>query len=73
MSLAIADLLVATTVMFPGFIYDIKQEWIFGRVFCNIWIANDITFCTASILHLGTKMKNSFRTIHNVFVFYSCR
>jgi hypothetical protein len=53
MSLAIADLLVTTTVMIPGFIYWIKKEWTFGRVFCKIWIANDITFCTASILHLG--------------------
>jgi hypothetical protein len=53
MSLAIADLLVTTTVMIPGFICEIKQKWIFGRVFCNVWVANDITFCTASILHLG--------------------
>jgi hypothetical protein len=53
MSLAIADLLVTTTVMIPGFIYEIKQRWIFGSVFCNVWVANDITFCTASILHLG--------------------
>ena len=53
MSLAIADLLVTTTVMIPGFISDIKQKWIFGEVFCKIWISNDITFCTASILHLG--------------------
>jgi len=53
MSLAIADLLVTTTVMIPGFIYEIKQKWIFGTVFCNVWLANDITFCTASILHLG--------------------
>jgi hypothetical protein len=55
MSLAIADLLVTTTVMIPGFIYEIKQKWIFGRVFCNVWVANDITFCTASILHLGNR------------------
>jgi len=53
MSLAIADLLVTTTVMIPGFIYEIKRKWIFGRGFCNVWVANDITFCTASILHLG--------------------
>ena len=53
MSLAIADLLVTTTVMIPGFFYEIKQKWIFGPVFCNVWVANDITFCTASILHLG--------------------
>ena len=53
MSLAIADLLVTTTVMIPGFITEIKQKWIFGQIFCNIYVANDITFCTASILHLG--------------------
>ena len=58
MSLAIADLLVTTTVMIPGFIYEIKQKWIFGRVFCNVWVANDITFCTASILHLGSFHKS---------------
>lgn len=56
MSLAIADLLVTTTVMIPGFISHIKGRWIFGAVFCNIWLANDITFCTASILHLGKIM-----------------
>lgn len=53
MSLAIADLLVTTTVMIPGFISELKGRWIFGHVFCQIWVANDITFCTASILHLG--------------------
>jgi hypothetical protein len=65
MSLAIADLLVTTTVMIPGFIYEIKQKWIFGRVFCNIWVANDITFCTASILHLGI-------IIFSLIYFYFC-
>jgi len=53
MSLAIADLLVTTTVMIPGFMYEIRQKWIFGANFCKVWVANDITFCTASILHLG--------------------
>jgi len=53
MSLAIADLLVTTTVMIPGFISEIKKKWIFGQIFCKITVANDITFCTASILHLG--------------------
>jgi len=56
MSLAIADLLVTTTVMIPGFIYEIKQKWIFGPVFCKIWLSNDINFCTASILHLGNNL-----------------
>lgn len=65
MSLAIADLLVTTTVMIPGFIYEIKQKWIFGRVFCNVWVANDITFCTASILHLVAVSFDRFVAIEN--------
>ncbi|CAF1173324.1 unnamed protein product [Rotaria sp. Silwood1] len=65
MSLAIADLLVTTTVMIPGFIYEIKQKWIFGRVFCNIWVANDITFCTASILHLVAVSFDRYVAIEN--------
>lgn len=67
MSLAVADLLVTTTVMIPGFIYEIKQKWVFGQVFCNIWIANDITFCTASILHLGSR---SISRDFSVFAFF---
>ncbi|CAF3310942.1 unnamed protein product [Rotaria socialis] len=65
MSLAIADLLVTTTVMIPGFIYEIKHEWIFGRVFCNVWVANDITFCTASILHLVAVSFDRYVAIEN--------
>ena len=65
MSLAIADLLVTTTVMIPGFIYEIKQKWIFGQVFCNIWVANDITFCTASILHLVAVSFDRYVAIEN--------
>ncbi|CAF4909265.1 unnamed protein product, partial [Rotaria sp. Silwood1] len=65
MSLAIADLLVTTTVMIPGFIFEIKQKWIFGRIFCNIWVANDITFCTASILHLVAVSFDRYVAIEN--------
>ncbi|CAF1007653.1 unnamed protein product [Adineta steineri] len=65
MSLAIADLLVTTTVMIPGFIYEVKQRWIFGRVFCNVWVANDITFCTASILHLVAVSFDRYVAIEN--------
>ncbi|CAF3390328.1 unnamed protein product [Rotaria socialis] len=65
MSLAIADLLVTTTVMIPGFISEIKQKWIFGRIFCNIWVANDITFCTASILHLVAVSFDRYVAIEN--------
>ena len=26
--------------------------WIFGRIWCSIWLAVDVWTCTASILHL---------------------
>lgn len=72
MSLAIADLLVTTTVMIPGFFYEIKQKWIFGRVFCNVWVANDITFCTASILHLGKSISaHALSSLQLCGVFFS--
>ncbi|CAF0860622.1 unnamed protein product [Adineta ricciae] len=65
MSLAIADLLVTTTVMLPGFLYEIKKKWIFGRVICKIWLANDITFCTASILHLVAVSFDRYVAVEN--------
>jgi len=59
--------------MIPGFISEIKQKWIFGRVFCNIWVANDITFCTASILHLGSVISSSSIDLYICLNYYfSC-
>ncbi len=52
LSLAIADLTVSLLVMLPSMIYDIKQKWIFSRLFCKFYNSFDITCCTASILHL---------------------
>ncbi|UJR10004.1 hypothetical protein I4U23_014227 [Adineta vaga] len=65
MSLAIADLLVTTTVMIPGFISEIKRKWIFGTFICKIWLGNDITFCTASILHLVAVSFDRYVAIEN--------
>lgn len=51
-SLAIADLLVASLVMTFAVVNDIQGRWLFGSVFCNIWISSDIMCSTASILNL---------------------
>uniref|UniRef100_A0AAY5ESZ9 G-protein coupled receptors family 1 profile domain-containing protein n=1 Tax=Electrophorus electricus TaxID=8005 RepID=A0AAY5ESZ9_ELEEL len=52
-SLAIADLSVAVAVMpFVSITELIGGQWIFGRVFCNIFIAMDVMCCTASIITL---------------------
>lgn len=51
-SLAIADLLMAVLVMTFAVANDILDRWLFGSVFCNIWISADIMCSTASILNL---------------------
>ncbi|KAK7122860.1 hypothetical protein R3I94_019842 [Phoxinus phoxinus] len=52
-SLAIADLSVAVVVMpFVSITDLIGGQWIFGRVFCNVFIAMDVMCCTASIMTL---------------------
>ncbi|NXR74484.1 DRD1L protein, partial [Pycnonotus jocosus] len=50
-SLAVSDLLVAVLVMPWRAASDVLGFWPFGA-FCDLWVAFDITFCTASILHL---------------------
>ncbi|XP_007907403.2 5-hydroxytryptamine receptor 7-like [Callorhinchus milii] len=52
-SLAVADLSVATAVMPFVIVTDLTGgRWLFGRIFCNIFISMDVTCCTASIMTL---------------------
>ncbi|KFZ60298.1 5-hydroxytryptamine receptor 7, partial [Podiceps cristatus] len=52
-SLAAADLSVAVAVMPFVTITDlVGGEWLFGKVFCNVFIAMDVMCCTASIMTL---------------------
>uniref|UniRef100_A0A8C4Q7C7 5-hydroxytryptamine receptor 7 n=1 Tax=Eptatretus burgeri TaxID=7764 RepID=A0A8C4Q7C7_EPTBU len=52
-SLAAADLSVALAVMPFMLVTDLMGgEWMFGQAFCNVFIAMDVTCCTASILSL---------------------
>ncbi|XP_048365812.1 LOW QUALITY PROTEIN: 5-hydroxytryptamine receptor 7-like [Sphaerodactylus townsendi] len=52
-SLAAADLSVAFAVMPFVIITDlVGGEWLFGEVFCNLFIAMDVMCCTASIMTL---------------------
>ncbi|GCB64089.1 hypothetical protein scyTo_0000235 [Scyliorhinus torazame] len=52
LSLATADLLVACLVMPFSIIYEVTGVWMFGRMFCKVWISFDVMFCTASIVTL---------------------
>uniref|UniRef100_A0A4W3JU28 Adrenoceptor alpha 2C n=1 Tax=Callorhinchus milii TaxID=7868 RepID=A0A4W3JU28_CALMI len=51
-SLAIADILVATLVMPFSLANELMGYWYFGTVWCDIYLALDVLFCTSSIVHL---------------------
>lgn len=52
-SLAVADLSVAIVVMPLVIVTDLTGgKWLFGEVFCNIFIGMDVMCCTASIMTL---------------------
>ncbi|TRY76464.1 hypothetical protein TCAL_09576 [Tigriopus californicus] len=51
-SLAWADLMLGMVVLPFSAMYEVFDIWIFGRIWCSIWLAIDVWVCTASILHL---------------------
>ncbi|CAL8347244.1 unnamed protein product [Lota lota] len=51
-NLAVADLLLSSTVLPFSAILEILDRWVFGRVFCTVWAAVDVLCCTASIMSL---------------------
>nr|XP_006815470.1 PREDICTED: 5-hydroxytryptamine receptor 1-like [Saccoglossus kowalevskii] len=48
-NLAVADLLLGTTVLPFSATYEIIPYWPFGPAFCDVWAAVDVLCCTASI------------------------
>ncbi|XP_045455462.1 octopamine receptor Oamb [Melitaea cinxia] len=51
-SLAVADLLVGVAVLPFSATREVFKIWIFGDVWCSVWLAVDVWMCTASILNL---------------------
>ncbi|TSK22537.1 Alpha-2C adrenergic receptor [Bagarius yarrelli] len=51
-SLATADILVATLIMPFSLANELMGYWFFGQVWCDIYLALDVLFCTSSIVHL---------------------
>ncbi|XP_077786358.1 alpha-2A adrenergic receptor [Podarcis muralis] len=51
-SLASADILVATLVIPFSLANEVMGHWYFGKVWCEIYLALDVLFCTSSIVHL---------------------
>ncbi|XP_063597890.1 octopamine receptor beta-2R-like [Penaeus indicus] len=51
-SLAIADMLVASCAMTFNASVEISGRWLFGYFICDLWNSFDVYFSTVSILHL---------------------
>ncbi|XP_011303415.1 probable G-protein coupled receptor No9 isoform X2 [Fopius arisanus] len=51
-SLAVADLLVGVAVLPFSATWEVYKVWIFGSIWCSVWLAVDVWMCTASILNL---------------------
>ncbi|XP_077570283.1 alpha-2Db adrenergic receptor-like [Stigmatopora nigra] len=51
-SLASADILVATLVIPFSLANEVMGYWYFGSTWCSFYLALDILFCTSSIVHL---------------------
>lgn len=49
----IARITINANVIRPSFTFQFaRQVWIFGDIWCSIWLAVDVWMCTASILNL---------------------
>ncbi|XP_076328283.1 5-hydroxytryptamine receptor-like [Tachypleus tridentatus] len=66
LSLALTDLTVACLVMPLAVVYEVKQEWTFGILLCDIWTSCDVLCCTASILHLLAIAVDRYWAVTNV-------
>ncbi|CAI5783337.1 alpha-2B adrenergic receptor [Podarcis lilfordi] len=51
-SLAAADILVATLIIPFSLANELMGYWYFSRTWCKAYLALDVLFCTASIVHL---------------------
>ncbi|CAL8243576.1 unnamed protein product [Lota lota] len=51
-SLASADILVATSVIPFSLANEVMGYWYFGPTWCSFYLALDVLFCTSSIVHL---------------------
>ncbi|XP_020278898.1 octopamine receptor Oamb [Pseudomyrmex gracilis] len=51
-SLAVADLMVGVAVLPFSAAWEVFKVWIYGDLWCSVWLAVDVWMCTASILNL---------------------
>lgn len=72
-SLAFADLLVATTVMPFAIAAQVTKQWQFGRVLCDIYTSLDVMLCTASILNLCCISLDRYMAVTRPLMYATCR
>ncbi|XP_012223082.1 octopamine receptor Oamb isoform X3 [Linepithema humile] len=51
-SLAVADLMVGIAVLPFSATWEVYKVWVYGDLWCSVWLAVDVWMCTASILNL---------------------
>ena len=68
-SLAVTDLAVAVCVMPFHIVNYIIGRWVFGTIFCNLWLTCDLLTCTASILNLCAIAIDRYCAIHNPLLY----
>ncbi|XP_067319747.1 alpha-2Da adrenergic receptor-like [Anolis sagrei] len=51
-SLAVADILVATLILPFSLANEVMDYWCFGNLWCRLYLSLDVLFCTSSIMHL---------------------
>jgi 5-hydroxytryptamine receptor 1 len=51
-SLAFSDMFIAIMVMPFHIVTQLIKRWVFGKIFCQIFVTSDVLLCTSSILNL---------------------
>lgn len=65
-SLAVADLMVASLVMPLSALKEISKVWFLQREVCDMWTSFDVLCCTASILHLVAIAMDRYWAVTNI-------
>lgn len=65
-SLAAADILVATLIIPFSLANELMGYWYFRTVWCEIYLALDVLFCTSSIVHLCAISLDRYMSISRV-------
>jgi 5-hydroxytryptamine receptor 1 len=66
LSLAVADLMVASLVMPISAVNEISKTWFLRPEICDMWISFDVLCCTSSILHLVAIAIDRYWAVTNI-------